>query len=77
MGIFSERLLYKFLGGRPITETTGIMLMCSDANILEPIKTTKNLKSVLTNLHRGPLKTISRAACGPRVGHPCCRSSYV
>ena len=23
--IFSKRLLYKFLGGRPITETTGII----------------------------------------------------
>jgi len=33
------------------------------ANILEPIKNTKTLKSLLTNLlHRGPLKTTSRAA---------------
>jgi len=41
------------------------------ANILEPTKNTKNLKSLLTNLlHRGPLKTTSGAACGPRVGQP-------
>jgi len=33
------------------------------ANILEPIKNTKNLKSLLTNLlHRGPLETTSGAA---------------
>jgi len=33
------------------------------ANILEPIKNTKNLKSLLTNLlHRGPHKTTSRVA---------------
>jgi len=32
-------------------------------NILEPIKNTENLKSLLTNvLHRGTLKTTSRAA---------------
>jgi len=38
------------------------------ANILEPIKNTKNLKSLLTNLlHRGPLKTTSRAACSQRA----------
>ena len=29
-GMFSKRLLYKFLGGRPITETTGIILVCFD-----------------------------------------------
>ena len=28
--IFSKRLLYKFLGGRSITETTGIILVCFD-----------------------------------------------
>jgi len=28
--IFSKRLLYKFLGGRPITETKGIILVCFD-----------------------------------------------
>ena len=28
--IFSKRLLYKFLGGRPVTETTGIILVCFD-----------------------------------------------
>jgi len=28
--IFSKRLLYKFLGGTPITETTGIILVCFD-----------------------------------------------
>jgi len=33
------------------------------ANILEPIKNTKSLKSLLTNLlHRRPLETTSRAA---------------
>jgi len=33
------------------------------ANVLEPIKNTKNLKSLLTNLlRRGLLKTTSRAA---------------
>jgi len=33
------------------------------ANILEPIKNTKNLKSVLTNfLHHRPLETTSWAA---------------
>jgi len=40
-------------------------------NILEPLKITKNVKSLLTNLlHRGPLKTTSGAACGPQVGQP-------
>jgi len=28
--IFSKCLLYKFLGGRSITETTGIILVCFD-----------------------------------------------
>jgi len=33
------------------------------ANMLEPIKNIKNLKSLLTKLlHRGPLKTTSRVA---------------
>jgi len=26
--IFSKRLLYKFLGGRPTTETIGTILVC-------------------------------------------------
>jgi len=28
--IFSNRLLFKFLGGRPTTETAGIFLVCFD-----------------------------------------------
>ena len=28
--IFSRRLLYMFLGGRPITKTTGVILVCFD-----------------------------------------------
>jgi len=59
--IFSKRLLYKLLGGRPVTETTGIILCFLMANILELIKIL-NFESLLTNLlHRGPLKTTSRA----------------
>jgi len=34
--IFSKRLLYKFLGGRPVTETTRIILVRLHANTLEP-----------------------------------------
>ena len=56
------------------------------ANIFEPIKITKNLKSLLTKeLHRGPLETTSRsitsratwnnhAARRPRIGQPWCRN---
>jgi len=33
---------------------------------------------MLTNLlHRGPLETTPRAACGPRVGQPWPRSSWI
>jgi len=57
--IFFKRLLYKPLGGRTTTETTGIILVCFDGKyVLQPIKNTKNLKSLLGNLlHHGPLKT--------------------
>jgi len=44
------------------------------ANMLDPIKNTKKIKSLLTNLlHDGPLETTSEAACGPldAVGQPC------
>jgi len=67
--IFSKRLLFRFLGGRPITETAGIILVCFDGKYTWAYKkNTKNLKSLLTNfLHGGPLKTTSGAACGPRA----------
>jgi len=32
--IFLKRLLYKFLDGRPITETTDIILMCFDGKYI-------------------------------------------
>jgi len=57
-----EAFVYKFLGGRPTTETTGMIMVVLMTILLEPIKNTKNLKSLLVNLlHRRPLKTISRA----------------
>ena len=28
--MYSKRLFYKFLGGRPLTETSGIVLVCFD-----------------------------------------------
>ena len=37
-GILSKHLSYKCLGGRPITEITWKILVCFDANLLEPIK---------------------------------------
>jgi len=30
--IFSKRLLCKFVGGRPITNTLGIIIVCFDGN---------------------------------------------
>ena len=66
--------LYKFVGGRLITETTGIILACFDKNFLEPTKNTKNLTSLLTNLlHQGPFKQpcAPHAAREPGFGQPC------
>jgi len=66
--IFSKHLLYKLLGGRPATETTGIILCVLMANILEPIKILKILKVYLRTYYiAGHLKQRR----GPRVGQPC------
>ena len=57
INIFSKRFLYKFLGGRSITETTGIILMCFDGKYyLSLQKNAKNLKSAYELI-------ASRAAC--------------
>jgi len=59
--MLSKRLLYKFLDGRPITETMGIILVCFDSKYTWAYKKTLKIKSLFTNLlHRGP-----------RVGQPC------
>jgi len=44
--IFSKRLLYKFLGGRPITEITGIILVRFDGKYTRAYKQVLKIKKV-------------------------------
>jgi len=65
--IFSKRLLYKFLGGRPLTETTGIILVCFDGKYTRAYKKALKLKVCLQTYYiAGHLKQPR----GPWVGQP-------
>jgi len=59
--MFSKRLLYKFLGGRPIAETTGIVLVCFDGKYIWAYKKILKIKKSAYEL------ITSRAACGQRA----------